>query len=235
MANSEDPKAREIGAKTLAISRRVHETRNHHLATKLSQTPHGSNPPHASPPQGIVPDTLLEHISKAEDVDEAVRKSAASSLATSQKIRDDRQATLGTEAPAETTIQFHRGVYDMEHQGNEDDLGPLPGKPVRVEGQAPTEDVSVNQAYDNCLKVLEFYKKIFNYTSLDNKNMPVTSSVHFSQNYGNAFWIDDYQQMLYGDGDDFLYHFTACLDVIGHEMTVSSLYPVLMATITCKS
>lgn len=29
-------------------------------------------------------------------------------------------------------------------------------------------------------------------------------------------------QMVFGDGHDFLYHFTKCIDVIGHEMTVSS-------------
>ena len=227
MANSQSPEVRQLGAKTLAITRHLHETRHNDLVAKLSQQPYGNDSPHGTHPQGIIPNILLEHISKAEGVDDAVKESAAKSLAVSQKIRGDRQAALGTEAPAvraDTTVQFHRGVYDMQNQGGESDLGSLPGNPVRVEGQPPTQDDSVNQAYDNCLKVLDFYKKIFNYTSLDNKNMPVTSSVHFSQNYGNAFWTDEYQQMLYGDGDgEALYNFTACIDVIGHEMTVGPL------------
>jgi hypothetical protein len=28
-------------------------------------------------------------------------------------------------------------------------------------------------------------------------------------------------QMVFGDGDKFLYRFASCLDVIGHELTVS--------------
>ena len=43
------------------------------------------------------------------------------------------------------------------------------------------------RAYENCLKVLEFYQKVFNYTSLDGKNMQVVSSVHVGQAFANAF------------------------------------------------
>src|SRR5438045_3974727 len=43
----------------------------------------------------------------------------------------------------------------------------LPGKLVRAEGQPASKDKTVNEAYDNCLKVLQFYKEIFNYISLD--------------------------------------------------------------------
>jgi Zn-dependent metalloprotease len=65
-------------------------------------------------------------------------------------------------------------------------------------------------------------------------NMPLGS--HFSRShrhpqfehggedshYQNASWMGDkVQQMVYGDGGGDLYNFTACLDIIGHEMTVS--------------
>jgi len=152
-----------------------------------------------------------------------VKESAARSLALSQQIRDQR--ALGAEERVEggdTGVHFHRGVYDMETKGDPDDessLKLLPGKPVRLEGQPPSKDKDVNLAYDSCLKVLEFYKKIFNYDSLDNHNLPIVSSVHFGKNYGNAFWLSDKQQMVYGDGDKFIHNFTSCIDVIGHEMT----------------
>ena len=107
----------------------------------------------------------------------------------------------------------------MENQGSEDDDGQsLPGEPARLEGQPASSDQTVNQAYDSCLKVLQFYKDTFNYDSIDNKNMHVINSVHFGSGFGNAFWNG--QQMVYGDGDDTIGNFTACLDVIGHEMTV---------------
>jgi Zn-dependent metalloprotease len=139
------------------------------------------------------------------------------------------KATDESAARAAIPQQFWRGIYDLEGEGSVETLAQwraslelLPGKPVRLEGQPAVEDKAVNEAYDNCLKVLDFFKKVFNYTSLDGQNMPVISSVHFSQDYANAMWTGSAEQMIYGDGNTVLYNFTACIDVIGHEMTVSS-------------
>ncbi|KAJ2891845.1 putative peptidase thermolysin protein [Zalerion maritima] len=115
-----------------------------------------------------------------------------------------------------TLDKFYRAVYDAENSMNEQDL---PGKKVRVEGEDPVEDKAINQAYSNAGEVLKFYKEKFGWNSIDNKNMAVISSCHFGNNYGNAFWDPDKQQMVYGDGDNFLHKFTECVDVIGHEMT----------------
>ncbi|KAI4213334.1 MAG: hypothetical protein LQ351_004075 [Letrouitia transgressa] len=228
MADSQDPDARQLAANTINTARNLHDTRHSVFAAKLARLHfghdgHDAPDEHsASAPQSIIPNALLEHISKADDVDDAVKESAARSLTLSQKIRDDRQAVLGAKEAAVKAEIFHRGVYDMQHRGDGDDSRTfryLPGKVIRVEGQPLVKDKNVNEAYDNCLKVLEFYKKVFDYNSLDNKNMPVISSVHFAQNYGNAFWFDSKKQMVYGDGDKFLYNFTGCIDVIGHEMT----------------
>ena len=47
------------------------------------------------------------------------------------------------------------------------------------------------------------------------------SSVHYSQNYDNAFWNG--QQMVYGDGDGKIFqNFTNSLEVIAHELTNGS-------------
>ncbi len=66
--------------------------------------------------------------------------------------------------------------------------------------------------------VYDFYKNLFGRTSLDNKGMNLTSTVHYANKYNNAFW--DGSQMVYGDGDgtNFTY-FSGDLDVVGHEMT----------------
>ena len=42
---------------------------------------------------------------------------------------------------------------------------------MRVQGEPPIKDQSANHAFDNCHKTLEFYKKFFNWNSIDNKNM----------------------------------------------------------------
>lgn len=226
MAESQDPVARQVATETLAVSRHLQDHRREVFAARSTPgNPHQGGPSAASA-QGIVADYLFEQISKAENVDEEVRKSAAENLALSQQLRDKRQVALGVEAPApvaDTTVSFWRGVYTVRNQGelSAESIEPfLPGDPARLEGQPRTQDPAVNQAYDNCLEVLKFYKTVFNYDSVDNAHLPVKSSVHCGRNLGNAFWHPTLLQMLYGDGNAQLYNFTACLDVIGHEMTV---------------
>jgi len=225
MAESDNAEARHLAATTLAHGEKVHKDRHDYFAAKAARGHPGHHAPSVQPPPSIVPNILLEHISKAEDVDDEVKESAARSLALSQQIRDQRSAALAPEAAArggDAVEHFHRGVYDMETKGSPEpdstwDL--LPGKPVRLEGQPATKDKDVNQAYDSCLKVLQFYKQFFDYDSLDNHNMPIASTVHFAKNFGNAFWLSEKKQMVYGDGDKFIHNFTTCIDVIGHEMT----------------
>lgn len=73
-------------------------------------------------------------------------------------------------------------------------------------------------AHYNSEKVVEFYKKLFNRNSLDNKGMPILSFTHVPASYNNAMWTGD--MMLYGDGDGVEYtYLSGDLDVVGHEMT----------------
>ena len=115
-------------------------------------------------------------------------------------MRDGRQTTLASADAGDVGDQaFVRAVYDMETQGDPNDqstMDLLPGKPVRLEGQAAVDDKAVNEAYDNALKVLQFYEQVFSYKSLNGRNMPVISSVHFAQDMGNAFWTSQKQQMV---------------------------------------
>ncbi|KAI1799032.1 Metalloprotease [Daldinia bambusicola] len=191
--------------------------------------PRGSKAANVHRQQGIVPDHMLEHIASSEDVDDDTRACAKRDLEHIRSIHAKYQATQGlhaessdqktgiaTEQASETVEKTYRAVYDAGHDSNEADL---PGKVVRVEGQKASSDKSANDAYDNAGLVLSFYADIFNWKSIDNKNMHVISSVHFGQNYENAFWDPEIAQMVYGDGHDFLTNFTGCIDVIGHELT----------------
>jgi Zn-dependent metalloprotease len=94
----------------------------------------------------------------------------------------------------------------------------LPGTTVRSEGEPPTADVEVNEAYDGLGATYTFYSDIFQRDSVDDHGLPLIASVHFGDHYDNAFWNGD--QMVFGDGDGQLFNrFTIATDVIGHELT----------------
>ncbi|KAH8896665.1 zincin [Thozetella sp. PMI_491] len=182
--------------------------------------------------RSIVPDFLLKHISEDESADEDVRARAKRDLEHLEGVHASYQAqqvgsstsaaeqhtlaSLAAPKPSKPSQGFYRAVYDAKNDDNEDNL---PGQILRTEGQKPATDGPANEAFDNAGHVLDFYQSVFNWKSIDNKNMHVLSSVHFGTDYENAFWDPEKMQMVYGDGHDFLYHFTKCLDVIGHELT----------------
>jgi Zn-dependent metalloprotease len=88
---------------------------------------------------------------------------------------------------------------------------------VRDEGEGPTGDKAVDEAYDGFGETWDFWQDIFGRDSIDNENMPLRGVVHFGVDYPNAFW--DGRRMTFGDGDGQLFRrFTRSLDVIGHEL-----------------
>jgi len=66
--------------------------------------------------------------------------------------------------------------------------------------------------------VYDYYQSKFARSGIDNRNMAMKSTVHYSRNYVNAFWNG--AQMVYGDGDGVnSLALSGGLDVIAHEMT----------------
>jgi len=111
-----------------------------------------------------------------------------------------------------------RKVY---HAGNTSDL---PGALARSEGDAPTGDAAVDEAYDGSGATYDLFAGVFDRISIDNQGMSLISTVHFLEGYDNAFWNGE--QMVYGDGDEDLpeqerlfNRFTNSIDIIGHELT----------------
>lgn len=94
----------------------------------------------------------------------------------------------------------------------------LPGTLIRSETQAPVADNTVNVAHDSTLDVYEAFKLFFNRDSIDNAGMVLRSTVHYSNNYCNAFWNGS--QMTYGDGNasQGCASLALSLDVAGHEI-----------------
>ncbi len=74
------------------------------------------------------------------------------------------------------------------------------------------------EAYTYSGDTYKFYKDIYERNSIDNNGMRLDSTVHYGEDYNNAFWNGT--QMVYGDGDGEIFErFTKCVDVIGHELT----------------
>jgi Zn-dependent metalloprotease len=244
IASGQNVEASHHAQQTLASINHIHRSRKDHFQAKLA---HGGSHS-ALTRHDIVPDYVLEDITNAPGIDDSTRQHAADTLASNRHVRQQRaagiKATLTEATLVTTSIPFMRSVYDMESQvkttqdkDKEVDITYtlLPGKLIRTEGQKAATDKAVNDVYDNALKVLDFFRTVFKYDSLDGKNMPVVSSVHYKKFYMNASWLGvdtdttppkPYNQMVYGDGfAQLLSNFTNSLDVIGHEMTVSDHHP----------
>jgi len=172
---------------------------------------------HHNPIFCILPPHIL--ISIASNGSKGQRDMAIDHLHAGATIRAQRQTIMdlntasltGTMTAAATTGK-NRTLYTAKNGSS------LPGTVVRKEGDAPSSDVAVNEAYDGSGWTYDLYKDIYGRDSIDNKGLPLISSVHYQKNYDNAFW--DGSQMVYGDGDGSLFNrFTIAIDVMGHELT----------------
>ncbi|MED5073036.1 M4 family metallopeptidase [Anoxybacillus geothermalis] len=66
--------------------------------------------------------------------------------------------------------------------------------------------------------VYDYYKSVYGRNGLDGKNGEIHSTVHYAQDYNNAFWNG--YQIVYGDGDgDTFLPLSGALDVVAHELT----------------
>ncbi|WP_257454053.1 M4 family metallopeptidase [Archangium lipolyticum] len=93
----------------------------------------------------------------------------------------------------------------------------LPGTLVRSEGQAPSGDAVLDQAHDNAGFTYDFYYSMFGRDSYNGAGATLSSSVHYSRDYVNAYW--DGTQMVYGDGNGVDSSALTVLDVVAHELT----------------
>jgi Zn-dependent metalloprotease len=170
----------------------------------------------------ILPPDLNAHL--ADQGTEAQRQAAIRTGAASERMRTTRALltrlvrTKGIDLAALglATKALNRTVYDVDHGGWND----LPGRQVRAEGDTPSDDDSVNEAYDGADSTYTFYKDVYNRDSVDDAGYPLTSCVHFGVDFDNAFW--DGGEMVYGDGSGQIFQvgsLTSSIDVIGHELT----------------
>jgi Zn-dependent metalloprotease len=126
-------------------------------------------------------------------------------LATAQSVTDRRRRKVAA-APVK-----QRSIYTAANSET------LPGTLVRAEGQGPSKDRAVDEAYDGLGHTFDFFLEAYNRNSIDDDGLPLNATVHYGEDYNNAFWNG--RQMVFGDGDGDLFNrFTIALDVIGHEL-----------------
>ncbi len=113
---------------------------------------------------------------------------------------------------AEVTPAADRVISDAGNQET------LPGATVRTEGQEPTGDQAADEAYDGLGSTFDFFWHAFSRSSIDGLGAPLLATVHYGQDYDNAFWNGE--RMVFGDGDGEVFvGFTRSLTVIAHELS----------------
>jgi Zn-dependent metalloprotease len=162
----------------------------------------------------IVPPQVLRRI--AENGNPEQRAAANRSLAIDETLRAIRAARRPDLAPAGPPALAPGQKQRSIHTANNGQT--LPGTLVRSEGQGPSGDVGIDEAYDGLGDTYDFYFDKYGRNSIDDEGLALSATCHFGTKYNNAFW--DGQQMVFGDGDGQIFNrFTISLDVIGHELT----------------
>ena len=165
----------------------------------------------------VVPPHILREIASRGNDEQRQWALETMSVDTSQRARramanEQSAAAAFILRPVPRRARVNRLIYDAQHGQN------LPGVLKRAEGQPAVADVAVNEAYDGLGHVFDFYWGKYRRNSIDGHGMTMTANVHYGTAYDNAFW--DGHEMVFGDGDAKIFNrFTACLDVIGHELT----------------
>jgi thermolysin metallopeptidase-like protein/emfourin len=150
----------------------------------------------------FVPPYLLARVAPGSlEVDAALRAARAVPVA----VRPVALAAAAAAAPA----------WTVHTSGN---TTTLPGRVVRTAGQPASGDPAVDEAATGITGALALFAEVYGRASYDGAGAPVSLSVHYGQDYDNAFW--DGTQLVFGDGDGTVFgRFTAPVDVLGHELT----------------
>jgi Zn-dependent metalloprotease len=158
----------------------------------------------------IIPEYMNKNI--VEKGNKKQKEQAWKNLVLTEQLRGRRVVTGLMSSMFSVSNKLNRTIFDAH---NADDL---PGILIRYEGGKTRGGKPVSEAYDYSGLTYDFYKIEYERNSIDGRGMRLDSTVHYSQEYNNAFWNGT--QMVYGDGDGEMFQrFTKCIDVVGHELT----------------
>ncbi|MFD8566327.1 M4 family metallopeptidase [Streptomyces sp. NPDC059639] len=185
----------------------------------MTANPTSGNPDRVEPVFcTIVPPHILDKVARSGDSEFASRARRSLERDALERTRRRMTTVIGTRAAAPSYADAgaertpHRTIYDTRHTTT------LPGHKVRGEGDAVGQDATVNRAYAGLGATFDLYLKNYSRYSIDGDGLPLNATVHYDEDYNNAFWNGE--QMVFGDGDGEIFlDFTLPVDVIGHELT----------------
>ena len=151
----------------------------------------------------FIPGYLLERLAQAPD--ETVAECGRRTQVIDAQVR--ARPTVAPTAAATGAWQIHDAANGST----------LPGRLVRSAGQPASGDVAVDEAATGITESLALFSD-FGRSSYDDRGSTVVATVHYEQDYDNAFW--DGTQLVFGDGDGQVFdRFTKPIDVLGHELS----------------
>jgi Zn-dependent metalloprotease len=158
----------------------------------------------------IIPEYVNKRI--VEKGNQKQKEIAWKNLILTEQLRGRRLVTGLMSSMFSVSNKLDRTIYDAKHTES------LPGLLVRREGGRRKGGMTVSEAYEFSGSTYNFYKDVYKRNSIDTRGMKLDSTVHYGEDYNNAFWNGT--QMVYGDGDGEIFQrFTKCMEVIGHELT----------------
>jgi Zn-dependent metalloprotease len=150
----------------------------------------------------FIPRYLLDRLVEADD--EALAACGRRTTAIDELVR----ARPNLIAPAVGDLAWQ--IHDAQNGTA------LPGTLVRSAGEPEVGDMTVNEAATGITESLALFTDLGR-SSYDDRGATVVATVHYEQNYDNAFW--DGTQLVFGDGDGRIFdRFTKPIDVLGHEL-----------------
>ncbi len=165
---------------------------------------------------GIVPPFLLDRLASTDDprlarAAAAARKTLAMPRPPRPTRRRLRLSIDGDALVAEAVPAPDRVISDAGNTEN------LPGRRVRSEDEPASGDSAVDEAYEGLGATYDFFWDAFARDGIDAAGGSLLATVHFGDDYDNAFWNGE--RMVFGDGDgDVFVGFTRSLSVIAHEL-----------------
>jgi hypothetical protein len=165
----------------------------------------------------FVPPYLLRHLATEDHPTvAATERPSGHTLRIDAGFRERRaHATAEPSTRASAAAPEDTDRWVIHSAGNEETL---PGVVVRAEGDPASDDAAVDEAYVWSQQVWELYEQQFGRLSFDGAGSTVTVTVHYGQDYDNAFW--DGEQLVFGDGDGEIFErFTKPADVLAHEFS----------------
>jgi len=164
---------------------------------------------------GIVPPYLLARIAELDD-----EKFAHAARSARRALREEplRAARLLFSIDESNTLVVEVGDGPNRTVSDAANSETLPGMEVRTEGEGPTGDPAADEAYDGLGATFALFSEVYKRNSINGAGLPLDATVHYGEDYDNAFW--DGERMVFGDGDGEIFRrFTLSVSVIGHELT----------------